>query len=574
MASPQSHTIIARLIPMLTRRMGGPLGRHSLVASGAWAYLLATFSWLICMLRQIPCTQRFPNDSPARFVYMCYTDISALYFSRGQGTGGIPYVDVQWEYPVLTGYFASLASWLSQICGAVFRNDIDQYQLLTNENIYFAISAVGLFLCLLWLISSTLRIMPNSPGFAMVLALSPNLMTTGLINWDLLAVALTAAGLAAWLESRPVWAGVWWGLGVAAKLYPIVIIGALFILCIRPEARRNLSKLASWLLMLGVAGVAWLATNLPVMLTHPEGWKYFYTMNADRGADWGSFWLALSFAGVEYDSWAMLSRIVMVVGYLLLAVLIYFAKRTPSVQQIAYLAVIIMIVGNLVYSPQYVLWVLPLVILIRPYLLDLTVFTVSELIYFVFVWLQIGEVDLSLGFGFRPWAYILSIFIRIGATVWIIYRVVQDVLAPSKDTPDRYFAATNPNPDEGVRDPIFKGEPLFAEDVHRFDLAEDPTDSDFAARELNPDEEAQDTAEATVANFEEATDPYFAEDVPEPDSAYLAASIHTVPDEIDSEELFAPNEPKPTVQRPASLARRLSAISDRTNQLNHNTDDE
>ncbi|MDR0489239.1 MAG: glycosyltransferase 87 family protein [Propionibacteriaceae bacterium] len=424
---------INRLLPMLTRRIGGPMGQHKRGWSPAWAYLLATLSWAICMLRQIPCHETLSGQGPDRFKWMCYTDITALYFSRGQATGGLPYIDVAWEYPVLTGYLATISQWISSLSGASFAEDINSQQQVLNADIYFSVTSVLLFICLLWLVSSTLLIAPKQPGIAMLMAISPALMTTGLINWDLLVISLTAAGLASWLDKKPIWAGFWWGLAVAAKLYPIVIIGALFVLCLRKGAVKT-PVVHAWLLMACSSVATWLIVNLPLMTTHPGGWSYFYTFNyQDRGADLGSLWFALDLAGLGVDNPALWSRLIMILGYLGLAALIFFARKAPSAQQIAYLAVAIFVLGNLVYSPQYVLWVLPLIVLVRPHWRDLWVFTVSELFYFCFIWLYLRRNDLTLGISDVPWVYIFSILLRITATIWVMNHVVRDVLTAKEE---------------------------------------------------------------------------------------------------------------------------------------------
>ena len=364
---------------------------------------------------------------------MCYSDITALYWTRGQNTGGIPYASVQWEYPVLTGYFVTIANWISRLFGAVLIPSATDDQLSTNVHIYFAVNAVLLFACLIWLVSSVIRLAPKIPQLAMLVAIAPAIWTTGLINWDLLAVALTLAALAAWKEEKWIMSGLWFGLAVAAKFYPLVIIGALFVVCVRPEILRSGAKLRAWGIMMGTAIATWVVVNLPVMATHFTGWTYFYTFNSERGADLGSFWYALSLAGIHVDdpaTWILWSRAVMVLGYAGLAVVIYLAKRPPAPIQIAYLAVAILAVGNLVYSPQYVLWILPLVILARPKALDLWVFTLSELFYFVFIWLYLRGNNLSLGISPAPWVYIFSIALRIAATVFVMSRVVRDMLKP------------------------------------------------------------------------------------------------------------------------------------------------
>jgi len=421
--------------PYLVGRLGGAMGTHSARVSGAWAFLLGMVSWVICMFRQVPCQFPPAGTAPDRFGWMCYTDITALYYSRGQVTGGIPYIDVAWEYPVLTGYFARIANVIAGWLGADLSADIEGSQMALNANIYFAVTAVGLFLCIMWLISSQLQIAPANPGLAMAVAISPTIWATGLINWDALVIALTAAGLASWIKGKPGWAGLWWGLGVAAKLYPIVIIGALAVLCLRkPAFRTKLTR--QYFFMLATAIITWSVANLPVMITQFDGWKLFYTMNySDRGADLGSLWYALSLMGLGVPDPTTLSRAVMIMGYIGLAFLILMARKTPTVIQIAYLAVAIMMVGNLVYSPQYVLWLLPLIVLARPKVLDVFVFTCAELFYFVFIWLQLRGNDLTLGISDAPWVYILSILVRIGATIWIMSRVVRDVVTAQPDEP-------------------------------------------------------------------------------------------------------------------------------------------
>ena len=452
-----------RFRSMVTRRLGGPVGTHRLRSSGAWAYLLATISWVICMIHQIPCRAATPSDNPDRFGWMCYTDLTALYFSRGQATGGAPYSSVEWEYPVLTGYFATLANSIGQLFGAVLTADAEGQQLQDNGNIYFAVSAIGLFACLIWLIASLLKMMPDTPVVVMAVAISPILMANSLINWDLLVIALAAAGLAAWARQRYVWAGLWLGLGVAAKLYPIVIIAALLILCLRPfyptrrvetvGPRRIQPELLDWVKMAAMAMASWLLVNLPMMATHFDGWSKFYSMNSVRGADLGSLWYALQllpesvkstwssvdWSGLSSMDWMTLSRVVMIAGYIGLAALIFLARRTPTVLQIAYLAVTIMVVCNVVYSPQYVLWMLPLLVLIRPVLVDVVVFTAVELYYFIWIWIYLrvwtSESPAETMLVTR-WMYIVAIIIRVAATWWLMGRVVRDIIRGESPAPE------------------------------------------------------------------------------------------------------------------------------------------
>ena len=100
---------------------------------------------------------------------------------------------------------------------------------------------------------------PDRRWQALMVALSPALILNAFVNWDLIAMALTALGIAAWAARRGVWAGVLLGLGVATKFYPLVVLGALLLLCLRAGRMRDFAK------TLAAAALAWLAVNLPVI---------------------------------------------------------------------------------------------------------------------------------------------------------------------------------------------------------------------------------------------------------------------------------------------------------------------
>ncbi len=96
---------------------------------------------------------------------------------------------------------------------------------------FFDVNVVLLAVCALlacWFVAGTHR---RRPWDAVMLA--PGIVLTAYINWDLLAVALLAGALWAWARDKPLLAGVLIGLGTAAKLYPILLLGPLLVLCLR-----------------------------------------------------------------------------------------------------------------------------------------------------------------------------------------------------------------------------------------------------------------------------------------------------------------------------------------------------
>ena len=97
-------------------------------------------------------------------------------------------------------------------------------------------------------------------------------------------MALATLGMWAWARRRPVLAGVLLGLGIAAKLYPLLILGALLLLCLRA------GRLGAWVRTAAAAVLSWAAVNVPVAILAPENWSRFFRLNSERPIDWGTFW--------------------------------------------------------------------------------------------------------------------------------------------------------------------------------------------------------------------------------------------------------------------------------------------
>jgi uncharacterized membrane protein len=233
----------------------------------------------------------------------------------------------------------------------------------------------------------------------------------------------------AWARGRPVLCGVLVGLGTAAKLYPVFLLGALLVVCIR---RRRLPACAA---AAGAALLSWLLVNAPAMLTDFDQWKVFWTFNNSRGADLGSLWLVWQQRGHTVSPHVVNAGSLVFFGAVCVGVLVLGlrARRTPRVPQLACLIVIGFLVVNKVYSPQYVLWLLPLVALARPCWRDVLVWTAGEVLYFGAVWLYLGGWTASATSGAPDAFYGWAIVIRVLAELYVAALVVRDILQPWHD---------------------------------------------------------------------------------------------------------------------------------------------
>jgi uncharacterized membrane protein len=234
----------------------------------------------------------------------------------------------------------------------------------------------------------------------------------------------------AWSRERSLAAGVLIGLGAAAKFYPLFLLGPLLVLCMRA------GKIREFYVALGGAVVAWLAVNVPVMLADFDGWSKFYVLSRERGVGFSSIWFVLSQQGhgVPPSQLNTVAGCLFALACLAITALAWRAPRRPRVAQLALLVVAAFLLTNKVYSPQYVLWLIPLAALARPRWRDLLIWQAGEAIHFVGIWMLIagyppGNAARALGED----GYDVTVLAHIAGTLWLIAMVVRDILRPEYD---------------------------------------------------------------------------------------------------------------------------------------------
>lgn len=439
-AEPPSPTPVALpsrddpLVRSFSERIGGPAGAHAVPASRWWgpvriALAVACAVLALGVIADMPCREDgWAERDRETWTNLCYSDVPFLYRERGFAEELVPYRDVELEYPVLTGVAMQAAAYVTQ---AMADGELDGS---SDESVrFYDVTAVLLGIAALVVVFATARTVRRRPWDGLLVAASPVLLLTATINWDLLAVAATSLAILAWTRRRGGLAGLFIGVGVAAKLYPVLLLGPLLLVALRSSRRgRDLREFAAALV---AAAATWAVLNLPVYLLAPEAWRAFFRFNIDRGADIGSPWYAINLRWPEVlpdriDPLVAASAAVLLV---IIVVLALAAPEPPRLAQLAFLAVAAFVLINKVWSPQYALWLLPLAVLARPRWRDILAWQLAEVVYFVAVWWHLASLAEPDDPILTTDQYVVAVGIRVAGVLWLAALVVRDMLMPRLD---------------------------------------------------------------------------------------------------------------------------------------------
>jgi uncharacterized membrane protein len=437
----------------LSEAIGGPLGEHAVGPTRAGRFWTAArvVLALVCLSLAIHWVQKSPCQDGAwsnlkQYRQMCYTDVLALYYAEGLSDGQVPYLDHAVEYPVLTGAFMGLIG-LPVHALATRHPDLNQGEWFYNLNV-ITLGAIAIAS-----VATMLALRRRRPWDVAMFAVSPALILTATVNWDLLAVGFAVFGLYAWARRHPALAGLLLGLGTAAKLWPGFLFIPLLLLGLR--ARRFTAAMVAS----AVGLLSWIVVNLPVALGYTTSWRTFFHMNKTRPIDWGTLWyigehfpiggrlpgfdwLSMNIESLNYLTYALFA-----LACLGIALLIFLAPQRPRLAQVGFLVVAAFLVFSKVWSQQYVLWLLPLAVLARPRWGAFLVWQFGEVCYFVAFY---GELMGASGKGVFPeWVFVTAAILRLVTVCLFAGFVVRDIVRPQRDAVRQTY---DDDPDGGVFD--------------------------------------------------------------------------------------------------------------------------
>jgi Glycosyltransferase family 87 len=398
-------------------------------------FLLVAGTLAVGLAFKAPCAVGDWNDGRP-FTRGCYTDLVGLLHSEQLAGNRLPYLDPCQgipedstcdEYPVLTMWTMRVTAWASG----------------PSTTRFFFANAILMWIAAFW-IALCLYVMVGRR--VLYFALAPALALAATNNWDLLAVALTTGATLAYVRRRDVWSGVLLGLGAAAKLYPALLVVPFVAGRFRGKEPDRGIRLA-W-----AAAGTWVALNLPFALWGTTGWLEFFQNSKARSASWNSLWdAACKLATDEGCANTSLINVASLVLFVAWVAVVWFvkARRDPGFPRwtLGFPILVIFLLSNKVYSPQFSLWLLPWFALALPSLGLFISFEVADVVVFLteFGWLG-AQNGVTGGLTEIPTAvFELAVIVRAAILVlcvlaWIRRREPAPVLEPSVPIEDEVRA--------------------------------------------------------------------------------------------------------------------------------------
>lgn len=379
---------------------------------------------------------------------LCYNDLQPLYGVRGISRGLLPYRDVSFEYPVITGMFMDLAG--RALRGLVKIGVVAK----AGDAQYFRLSALGLA-PFAFIAAFHLRKMTPARRLMLFVA-APPLAVYAFHNWDLIAVAATAWALRAHEAGRFATSGIAASLGMSAKLFPAFMAPGIFLDRLKRSDRKGAFRVAlGFVLAALVVNVPWIfiASGVSPVFADPSlveiaqsvelrdpstnGWMGIWLFHAERYPDFGTAWYWLAHHGrvlIPSGFWQVGSGgyadAISLVSFLMFAIgsaatLLWHYRRKGDGFPVAAAGLsvtVLFLLVSKVHSPQYALWLLPFLALLDVrvravlayFALDLAVF-VSGFYYFTVMhisapaWMGVFEVAVLARTAALGWLFVQSL---------------------------------------------------------------------------------------------------------------------------------------------------------------------
>lgn len=292
--------------------------------------------------------------------WIFYSD--TLGFYEKTTTPGFFYLDKNIEYPVIIGLFLQLMGYFSASRAGYF----------IFSSLFLVLAAVLATYFLHKLASEE-----NEKRILKYWIFAPSMVVFLTYNWDIFAILFIVVALYLVKENsnevnishirtnmtykennendkkRNLMAAGFLALGASAKLYPIIYLAPLFL------------KAKDWserIKIILVFGLTLLAVNLPFMILNFSGWSYFVRLNSERNSNPDSIWTIARFFFRDLGVPGINS--ISLILFLAAAGLLLWKFRRESFLKLCFGLTILFLLFNKVFTPQYLMWLLPFFVLL------------------------------------------------------------------------------------------------------------------------------------------------------------------------------------------------------------------
>ena len=354
------------------------------------------------------------NDwaSPDNYVHACYTDIPALFSERSLDTNTFPYLSPtnSIEYPPVIG----LGNWLISF-------------ITPSENSFRTFFDINALIIIVLFFISAIIVKKISPTYQYIFPLAPAVIASLFINWDMWAVVSTLLAIYYFDKKNYEVSGIWLGVSIATKFFPIVLLLPVAIIFYRS------SQIHLFYRYLFTTALFWSAINIPIALIHFDGWWRFFKLNLERGADFGSIWFALSLLDVNVPYLDLIYPLISIGFFIGLAFYLLKLAKLPNLAAVALFALVIFTTVSKVYSPQYILWLTPLAVIALQNRKQLPVFwfwQATEITYHLAIWQYLALFS-DAQFGLPAGGYALATLLRVVGVCTFTYILMRDLTTSS-----------------------------------------------------------------------------------------------------------------------------------------------
>lgn len=419
-SSPDRVVVPTRADPVAAAAsevIGGPLGRYAVALAKGWRYYAAVLGAAsaipmgLAVLERTHCINS-GWSTPDQFWHVCFSDLPATYKDNGLGVGLGPFLTGGFASPTvaqppLTGFVMSL---LAQLVPS--STDIGG-RMVFYFGLWAGLAALLLVLTVWWTAASVRAF----PLRAAHVALSPVVVLTIVVAPDILGVALLSAALYAWSRERLILCGLLLGLAASARTYPLLVLAALLVVCLR------VGKLLVWARVAGATLAAFGGVLALFGFLNPGAAFIAYRGWAAGGAGFGSPWVLPQLAGHPLPTAAVTGLAVLgiLVALGVGGVFALSSPRRPGVAEVSLVMVGLVLVTGKSMPVQSSLWLVPLVALVGLRWKDHLLWAGAEALSFLAVWLYIAAISVP-DRGLPAEWYSVFLLVRLAGVGWLIHR--------------------------------------------------------------------------------------------------------------------------------------------------------